>query len=154
MHATRKILVPKLQAKSVVGLNQYLNWLFVGVFFLNHCFKLKSACRKSLVTVCHYFSCLLGCIQLEKSFGGKDPLFLYYAFMYDSEIGTREVIWQTVATKLVPLFCLHGNSGRGERGNTALSLNAETACWLLRYLCNRCKVVPCNRMNMEVTEES
>lgn len=67
--------------------------------------------------------------------------------MYDSELGTLEVIWQTVATKLVPLFCLCGNSGRGERGNAVLSCNTETARWLLCYLCNQCKVLPCNREN-------
>lgn len=35
----------------------------------------------------------------------------------------------------------------GERGNTVLSLNTQTACWLLCYLCNQCKVLPWNREN-------
>jgi len=61
---------------------------------------------------------------LEVSFEGKDPLFLYSAFMYDSKIGTLEVVLQAVATKLTPLFCLCGESVRGERANAVLSLNS------------------------------
>lgn len=82
---------------------------------------------------------------LEEGFGGKDLLLLYGTFTYDSEIGGPEMISRTVATKLLPLFCLCG--GRRESGMAVLSLSAEAAGWLLCCLCNQRTVLPRNREN-------
>lgn len=72
----------------------------------------------------------------------KDSLLLWFAVTYDSEIGTLEVIWQTVAKKPVLLVMVAGK--RKEILFSVVTLRQNAGCYAT-FVINA--VLPCNREN-------